>query len=443
MKLIICPSRLFVVYLLAYLNKYQDDSEYEIHVLGSVNIPNELIDLGNSYNCRFVSEAEALCKVYEEVICHSSFQVDPFITLNSRIEYRAMTLYADGLRNGFYTNAQIDDKITKLIYFGFILRDSSFDEGISSRLRSMESRVVSMQDIGLIWKKLASKVLDTKNFQFKSGDLLLVMRYWGKEGTQYAFKESDNISTYLSEEMKFARSYSRVIIKSHPWFNTQLNELDLKLVFSEGVEVVTWEDIAPPSSDFPELVEPESVLWNSINSPDYFFGFDSTLNILVGQLHPRTHILWPTKALYSKLFDLPRSSRIVGDQVSWIQEYLLKISEKNQLDLEMEINGAAIGISGLNSIIDQYKKLTEINTIDFGLERDALTQQRDALTQQRDALTQQRDALTQQRDALTQQRDALTQQRDALTNSTIWRFTRPLRKILNILKTKEMDKFVI
>jgi hypothetical protein len=56
------------------------------------------------------------------------------------------------------------------------------------------------------------------------------------------------------------------------------------------------------------------------------------------------------------------------------------------------------------------------------------------LTQQRDELTQQRDELTQQRDELTQQRDELTQQRDELVNSTIWRFSKPLRDLINFLK---------
>jgi hypothetical protein len=56
------------------------------------------------------------------------------------------------------------------------------------------------------------------------------------------------------------------------------------------------------------------------------------------------------------------------------------------------------------------------------------------LTQQRDELTQQRDELTQQRDELTQQRDELTQQRDEMINSTIWRVTKPLRNVVNLLK---------
>jgi hypothetical protein len=407
MKLVICPSRLFVIYLLAYLNKHRGDSEYEILVLGLVSIPKELIELGNSYNCQFVSEVEVLRKVYEEVICHSSFQADPFYDLVNRIKYRQMTLYADGLRNGFYANSQVDDKVTRLIYFGFILRDESFDEGISSKLRNIELCVVGMQDIGLIWNKLSSQVFNGVDFQFKSGDLLLVMRYWGKEGTQYTFKELASILDYMSEEVKFAKNYSRVIIKSHPWFNTQLEGMDLKHVFSAGIEVVTWEDIVPSSIDFPELVEPESILWNSINSPDYFFGFDSTLNILIGQLHPRTQILWPTKALYSKLFDMPRSSRIVDDQVSWMQEYLLKITEKNQLDLEIEFNGAAIGISGLNTIIDKYKRLAEINTINFRLERDGLAAERDGLAAERDGLAAERDGLAAERDGLAAERDGL------------------------------------
>jgi hypothetical protein len=65
---------------------------------------------------------------------------------------------------------------------------------------------------------------------------------------------------------------------------------------------------------------------------------------------------------------------------------------------------------------------------------DALTQERDALTQERDALTQERDALTQERDALTQERDALTQERDALVTSRIWKATKPIRWLANLIK---------
>jgi hypothetical protein len=56
------------------------------------------------------------------------------------------------------------------------------------------------------------------------------------------------------------------------------------------------------------------------------------------------------------------------------------------------------------------------------------------LIQQRDELIQQRDELTQQRDELTQQRDELTQQRDELLNSTIWKLTKPLRGLINLVK---------
>jgi hypothetical protein len=42
--------------------------------------------------------------------------------------------------------------------------------------------------------------------------------------------------------------------------------------------------------------------------------------------------------------------------------------------------------------------------------------------------------ITQQRDELTQQRDELTQQRDELTNSTIWKTTKYLRVLIDILK---------
>ena len=44
--------------------------------------------------------------------------------------------------------------------------------------------------------------------------------------------------------------------------------------------------------------------------------------------------------------------------------------------------------------------------------------------------------LTQQRDELTQQRDELTQERDELLNSTIWKVTKPIRWIINLIKSQ-------
>ena len=41
---------------------------------------------------------------------------------------------------------------------------------------------------------------------------------------------------------------------------------------------------------------------------------------------------------------------------------------------------------------------------------------------------------------VTQQRDELTQQRDELVNSTIWRVTNPIRKLINFLKFAEVSK---
>ena len=46
----------------------------------------------------------------------------------------------------------------------------------------------------------------------------------------------------------------------------------------------------------------------------------------------------------------------------------------------------------------------------------------------------QRDELTRQRDELTRQRDELTRQRDELLNSTIWKFTKPLRGLFHFVK---------
>jgi hypothetical protein len=52
-------------------------------------------------------------------------------------------------------------------------------------------------------------------------------------------------------------------------------------------------------------------------------------------------------------------------------------------------------------------------------------------------LTAERDGLTAERDGLTAERDGLTAERDALINSTIWKATKPVRRVVAWIKRKD------
>jgi cell division protein FtsL len=67
-------------------------------------------------------------------------------------------------------------------------------------------------------------------------------------------------------------------------------------------------------------------------------------------------------------------------------------------------------------------------------QRDQLVAERDQLVAQRDQLVAQRDQLVAQRDQLVAQRDELVAQRDSLLSSTIWKFTKPLRQLIDLLR---------
>ena len=107
------------------------------------------------------------------------------------------------------------------------------------------------------------------------------------------------------------------------------------------------------------------------------------------------------------------------------RENLNRVSEIAGYNRAASVNYFYVG-KMLGRLVQPVDELTQ--------QRDELTQQRDELTQQRDELTQQRDELTQQRDELTQQRDELTQQRDEIVDSTIWKLTNPLRKVIELFK---------
>jgi len=392
MNLIVCPSRLFAVYLLAYIDQEGVTSEFEIVIPGLEKIPTELIQIAGSLNSRFILESEMYDKRYEEVLVHSYFKFNAQQEFISKLHFNTLALFADGIRNGLYGLPSINKKVKKIVFFGFKVIDESFSRSMRQSGLNVQIKIVSWERIGSIWRMLFKLNTDSSIDNFNPNDFLLTMRYWGVDSHQYKFSAHSSVVDYMSKELSNVREFERLIFRPHPWFRNDIEKEELRVIFGPQVKIEFWDEIFKPNPDFPELSEPEAIFWNLKTSPKYFFGFDSSLNILVNQEHPSTNIIWPKEDLYSKFFERPRSTEIVREQVDLMRSIALLDLRLNEFDSGVSIDGSAMEAALTQMVFEGWER------------------------------------------SLTQERDALTQERDALKNSTIWRLTEPLRKFRNIQK---------
>jgi hypothetical protein len=409
MNLVVCPSRLFAVYLLSYVQTFGIGRKFHFVISGLSEAPNDLISLAKKYGVTFIPEEEIQKTKYEELIIHSYFQFHNQQRFISSINFRTLTLYSDGVRNGFYGLPNLNPKLAKVISFGLSLRETSFEVCIPNGFEQLVHEVVSLNQISITWNLLQQISGITISNPFTSNDLLIVMRYWGLPDSIYEFRQEISILDYLKEE--FSRGYipDRVIFRRDARFDQNISLEQLKKLFPHTTEFIMWEELFGSQGDFPELTEPESVIFGVGGRPGYFFGFDSSLNVLVGRYWEKTKILWPQPQVFRRFFKFPRSSQHVEEQSIWMKAFV----ECHPVEGIVELK-----TSGLP--IEQHLTQTSLRLHEG----------------ERDALTQERDALTQERDALTQERDALTQERDALKNSTIWRATKSLRLVISWIKHK-------
>ncbi len=395
MNLVVCPNRLFAIYMLAFVKQFGNAEKFHFVICNSISIPKELRSAGEELEVEFIDERQSQLNSYDRLFIHSYFKLHLQQRYVSTFSFKELYFFADGLRGGFYGLPELDNRLKGLIYFGFVVKEDSFFNLIHELGSQLLIRTVLFTEIKNIWIKVQSKSNLPLDNLLSSRDLLLVMRYWGVVSHQYRFKENLDIYDYLRGELSKYEHFDRIVLRKHPHFPKDIEMSELKRIVPESCALVLWEDIVSVDKHFPELTEPESILMSSANSPGLFLGFDSSLNIVVSKLHPQTQIIWPDTSKLQTFFRSHHSLEIVNDQVKLMSNAELCADNEQQPVQEFSIRG--VGMQTL---------LTRLILNEF----------------------------VQERDALTQERDALTQERDALRNSTIWRATRALRFIVSKFK---------
>jgi hypothetical protein len=422
--LVLCENRTFLCYLIAFAKTQKLDLDFYLGEEFKVTSQTRLYAQG--LNIEFLNELPKDKSKYEILIIHAYNDTFSKFFDNSFHEFKQVYLYSDGMRNGLSSLRNLTANTTKLIFFGFKFLEISALIRIypKSFYLFSNSDCVPFGVIGETWKELIEAHSLGRSFdKIDIDSLLLVMRYWGNED-HYPIKSSAAYLDYLKDVVSKQES-RKIIFKSHVREHHDFRVRDSIETLKLGqpdLSFSDWDDLVEKSTDFPELSSPEGYLWFSRNFDLNLCAFDSSLNTVAEVTRGRRRLNIPSKDVLNLIFDN-----------EWLVEEILN-RYVNSSTLGEFFRRQSPGTILEQVVVLRDFVLDEEPSYALTQERDALTQERDALTQERDALSQERDALSQERDALSQERDALSQERDALTNSSIWRLTRPLRKILNILK---------
>ena len=350
----VCPSRTFAIYLLAYVAQFGKGRRFHFAIIGNNDLPTELQKLGTTLNVEFISENEIKSHQYSELITHSYFLFSAQSDFIASVNFKILTYYSDGIRNGFYGLPKIDSRLRKLIYFVLKLRESSFELSIPNSMKDLECEVVSLDQLSKIWDALDQSHDVTIPHIFTPGDLLIVMRYWSMPGSHYEFRPTLSLLDYLNEELVSVEGIDRVIYRADPRFDHGIGKLELQKLFGSKIEIVMWEDLFEARPNFIELMEPESVIYAGGKGPRYFFGFDSSLNVLVGSKWTETEILWPTHFAFENYFELARSTSFVDEQVSWMKTFGKIPSGVN--DFEMTVGGFEIEQAVTKMMLESHNR---------------------------------------------------------------------------------------
>jgi hypothetical protein len=389
----------------------------------------EIAELLSSLNVSVVTFEEAAKARYEKLMILPGYlffaSTESFL---KNFEYSTLGMFADGLRNdNFYLDYQLPkDKNILEVYFGYFPRLSRSSTTQKEPLKTT-FELVELNFIKDIWSRIIEGFPSKRYEDFQPSDLLVVMRRWGKD--PYLLRDgvvlADLLKDLVTSEQNINRVIYRGLSQDHNFLEIDITEFR-DWLSARGVKFVFWNEILNESTLESIFVNPESLLTTEkIGRLGYLFAFDSTVNLVASLCAKNTKVIVPDSKIFENIFEHRNANIILKDHCKLVNRILVSEEKDFQkIALEYEAGGWP------NQVKDKYLE-------DFQATNMRITEERDGLTAERDGLTAERDGLTAERDGLTAERDGLTAERDALINSTIWKATKPVRRVVAWIKRKD------
>ena len=330
-SLIVCSFRGIIFYPLAYALEFGDGRKFDLVIANGQKLPLQVCEYLTSIGINVIDLELAKENQYESILVQPYQDFSNHLNFLSSFNFKNISYYSDALRNGMYSLVGIDERANEFIYFGFELIEETFLDNLTARQMQIPRTVVSFEAIRETWVKLGlcmdlkfdSEILNPE-------DLLIVMRHWGRS-PNYPFQDGKKLEDYLLLEMENWPTSRRVVIKEHPWLET--DELFYETLRSGiqrmwGSQLYFWSDLFPVPEGFPELGSPEYALWSTKQSLGNFYAFDGSLNSLVALVSPTTSIQYPNPVIFDQFFKFKSISNLVLEQTTWQKGFVSDLRAK-------------------------------------------------------------------------------------------------------------------
>jgi len=338
-------SRRILFYPLSYVLEFGRGRKFDLAIANGEKLPEKTYRFLESIGVAIVDIEVAKNNKYNSILLQPYHDFQDHLKFLGCFNFEKISYFSDALRNGMYSLPNLDKRTIEFIYFGFELIEETFLENLDSSQIEIPRIIVSFESIRKIWVGLGQSMeLDISTDRLKPDDLLVVMRHWGHTDL-YPFRDGKKLEDYLWLEMQTWPKSRRVIIKRHPWLNSDqgvYESLRVRLDEAWGSTLHFWEDLFPVPDNFPELGSPEYVLWASKQNLGTVFAFDGSLNNLFSYLYPMTSIRYPELMKYCNFFKYRATSNLVLEQVTW------QIQLASELAQQPESNKIAIRTSGIS-----------------------------------------------------------------------------------------------
>ncbi len=220
----VVPSRDHVVMAFAFINEYSIPNA-EILYFGGDKLESYFHSLASDLGVKFVDLSETENRFYDELYVQSWFAGVETSSIIKQIKFNHFFLYSEGHGNNFYSLLIPTDKLNGLVFLGFEMKESAFNDNLGNNL-ALKNRIIAYSTISRIYSKLFHIFSAySPNDCLNEKDLLIVSRYWGMP-VIYPFAKSVNVEYEIAEELCQAKEISRVVIRSDSRYSLQ-NSIDL------------------------------------------------------------------------------------------------------------------------------------------------------------------------------------------------------------------------
>ena len=143
-NLAICMSRAMSIYFLAWVRQFGVRRNYDLIISNGDTLPEEYLKFLEKHGIKPVETYFAQKQNYERIVLQPYEGFGAHKKILDQYSFKKITYFSDSFRNGMFSFPKLDRRTTELVYFGFELFESAFDDNLNSSQKEITRSIVSI-----------------------------------------------------------------------------------------------------------------------------------------------------------------------------------------------------------------------------------------------------------------------------------------------------------